>query len=232
MGEAADTWRANALEWLGAALVLAWSCGAIPARADDDPPARVGRVSDFGGELYLATQDRPADWAKIGVNYPVTIGDNLWVSPNGRAEIDFGSGQLRLAGDTNLQVSMLDEHRLALFVASGRVIVRLRTLEQRVVGKLRDLWQRRRLSPWAGRPIASVTGPGLVPGAGRGSMTRRGDTLRLTMGGGYGWRGAGAGVPEASCGGRYGPPRSSAGMAVRDGRSRRALAFRYTVGCR
>jgi hypothetical protein len=50
MGEAADTWRGNALGWLGAALVLAWSCGAIPARADD-APARVGRVSDFGGEL-------------------------------------------------------------------------------------------------------------------------------------------------------------------------------------
>jgi hypothetical protein len=110
MGEA-GTWRANALGWLGAAVIVAWGCGAMPARADDELPTRVGRVSDFG------------------VNYPVTSGDNLWVAPDGRAEIDFGSGQLRLAGDTNLQVSILDEHRLALFIASGRVILRMRTLE-------------------------------------------------------------------------------------------------------
>jgi hypothetical protein len=128
MGEAGAC-RANALGWLGVALILAWGCGAMPARADDELPTRVGRVSDFGGELYLAPQDRATDWATIGVNYPVTSGDNLWVAPDGRAEIDFGSGQLRLAGDTNLQVSILDERRLALFVASGRVILRMRTLE-------------------------------------------------------------------------------------------------------
>jgi hypothetical protein len=129
MGEA-GTWRANAHGWLGVALILAWGCGAMPARADDELPTRVGRVSDVGGELYLAPQDRATDWAAIGVNYPVTSGDNLWVAPGGRAEIDFGSGQLRVAGDTNLQVSILDERRLALFVASGRVILRLRTLER------------------------------------------------------------------------------------------------------
>src|SRR2546422_6636567 len=114
--------------WLGAVLILACA-GAVPAHADEDVPTRVGRVSDFGGELYLAPQDRATEWATVGVNYPVTSGDSLWVAPDGRAEIDFGSGQLRLAGDTNLQVSMLDEHRFALFVALGRIIVRVRTLE-------------------------------------------------------------------------------------------------------
>jgi len=29
-------------------------------------------------------------WAAIGLNYPITNGDNLWVGNNGRAEIDFG----------------------------------------------------------------------------------------------------------------------------------------------
>src|SRR5436189_5997558 len=110
--------------WLGAMLILAGCAGAMPARADDDPPTRVGRVSDFGGELYLAPQDRATEWATIGVNYPVTSGDSLWVAPHGRAEIDFGSGQLRLAGDTNLQISVLAESRLALYVASGPRLLR------------------------------------------------------------------------------------------------------------
>jgi hypothetical protein len=99
------------------------------ALADDDLPGRVGRVADFGGELFLAPQDKPDQWVPIGINYPVTGGDNLWVGNDGRAEIDFGSGQFRLAGDTNLHVSRLDDREFALFVAQGRVNVRVRVLE-------------------------------------------------------------------------------------------------------
>ncbi len=66
---------------------------------------------------------------EIGLNYPVAQGDNLWVDHAGRAEVDYGGGQFRLAGDTNLHVSRLDERQLALFVAQGRVIVRVRVLD-------------------------------------------------------------------------------------------------------
>ncbi len=55
-------------------------------------------------------------------------GDNLWVGGDGRAEVDYGGGQFRLGGDTNLNVSRLDERQLALFVAQGRLVVRVRTL--------------------------------------------------------------------------------------------------------
>ena len=101
-----------------------------------DLPARVGRVSDVGGELFLATQEHADEWAPIGLNYPVTSGDNLWVSANGRAEIDYGGGRFRLAGDTNLQVNALDDHQLALFVASGKVIVRVLSLEPGEVARI------------------------------------------------------------------------------------------------
>src|SRR5213593_1471879 len=99
------------------------------ARADSESPVRVGRVSELAGALYLAPQDRPNEWAGVGVNYPITTGDNLWIGPSGRAEIDFGAGQFRLAAETNLQVTGLDEHQFSLFIASGRVIVRLRVLD-------------------------------------------------------------------------------------------------------
>jgi len=110
-----------------AALVLA----VLPfaARADDDLPGRVGRIAEFAGQLFLAPQDRAAEWSEIGINYPVTSGDNLFVSVDGRAEIDYGGGQFRLAGDTNLHVSRLDDRQLALFLAQGRLIVRVRVLD-------------------------------------------------------------------------------------------------------
>jgi hypothetical protein len=100
-----------------------------PARADDDLPGRVGRIAEQAGELFLAPQDAPDQWVAIGLNYPVTTGDNLWVGKDGRAEIDFGAGQARLAGDTSLHVSRLDDRIFALFVAQGRVIVRVRVLD-------------------------------------------------------------------------------------------------------
>ncbi|HMA46272.1 MAG TPA: DUF6600 domain-containing protein, partial [Frankiaceae bacterium] len=100
-----------------------------PARADDDLPGRVGRISEFAGQLYLSPEDRATEWQGIGLNYPVSSGDNLWVGGDGRAEVDYGGGQFRLAGDTSVHVSRLDENLLALFIAQGRVILRVRALD-------------------------------------------------------------------------------------------------------
>src|SRR5256885_2150091 len=101
----------------------------LGARAEDEPSGRVGRVADAAGQLFLAPEDRANEWEPIGLNYPITSGDNLWVSGDGRAEVDFGAGQFRLAGDTNVHVSRLDDRELSLFIAQGRAIVRIRVLD-------------------------------------------------------------------------------------------------------
>ena len=110
--------------------------GATAARADDDLPGRVGRIADFGGQLYLSAQNSPDDWTPIGINYPVASGDNLYVSSDGRAEIDYGGGQFRLAGGTSVNVARLDDHQLTLFVARGRLIVRIRVLDTEDVARI------------------------------------------------------------------------------------------------
>lgn len=115
--------------WLFALFACTIAFTAIPARADDDLPGRVGRVANVQGPLYRAPEDSAGDWAEIGLNDPVAQGDNLWVDHDGRAEIDYGGGQFRLAGDTNLHVSRLDDRQLGLFVAAGRLIVRVRVLD-------------------------------------------------------------------------------------------------------
>jgi len=96
------------------------------AAQDDDLPGRVGRLAEFGGQILFSTQNPPEDWEPVGTNYPITSGANLWASTDGRAEIDYGGGQFRLAGDTNVHVARLDDRQLTLFVAQGRVIVRVR----------------------------------------------------------------------------------------------------------
>ena len=84
-----------------------------------DPPVRVGRVSDAGGQVFLAPDDSDPGWQPVGVNYPVTIGDNVWVSQDGRAEIDFGAGQFRLANEANVHFSQLDDRQFSAFLANG-----------------------------------------------------------------------------------------------------------------
>ena len=118
--------RGIAWRLAAACCVAALSFAAI---ADDDLPGRVGRVADAAGGLYLAPEDRAAEWTEVGVNYPITAGDNLWVAEGGRAEVDYGGGQFRLAGATSIHVSRLDDRQLALFVAQGRLIVRVRALD-------------------------------------------------------------------------------------------------------
>ncbi len=112
--------------WLAALIV---SLAPLIAHADEDTPGRVGRIAEYAGQLYVSPEDRATEWASIGLNYPVASGDNLWVSGDGRAEVDYGGGQFRLAGDTSLHVSRLDEAQLSLFIAQGRIIVRVRVLD-------------------------------------------------------------------------------------------------------
>jgi hypothetical protein len=111
-------------------LLLAWAVMMpAPARADDDQAPRVGRVAEVGGELFVAPQDAPEQWVAIGLNYPVGAGDNLWAGSQARAEVDVGGAQFRLADDTSLRISRLDDRNFALYVAQGRVILRVRVLE-------------------------------------------------------------------------------------------------------
>jgi hypothetical protein len=114
--------------WLLALLAFI-SAFAAHAQADEAVPVRVGRVANVQGTLYHSPDDNAGEWSPIGLNDPVAQGDNLWVDRGGRAEVDYGGGQVRLAGDTNLHVSRLTERRFALFVAAGSVIVRVRALE-------------------------------------------------------------------------------------------------------
>lgn len=126
-GRFLDALRAWALLAVAAgASLLAWPAA---AQTEQDLPGRVGRVAEVGGELYLASQDKPDTWMPAGLNYPVATGDNLWAGADSRAEIDIGGSQFRMAGDTSVHVSQLDERRFALFVAQGRVSVRVGAVE-------------------------------------------------------------------------------------------------------
>jgi hypothetical protein len=92
----------------------------------------VGRIADVGDSSICRRTIGRANGSQSR-SIIRHLGDNLWVGGgDGRAEVDYGGGRFRLAGDTNLHVSRLDENKIALFIAQGRVIVRLRVLDRAI----------------------------------------------------------------------------------------------------
>ena len=111
-----------ALGLLALALIVA-----VPALAQEEPPARVGRVSFVSGQLGFHLAGETA-WSKAAVNYPVATGGSFWTDPKSRAELRIGSRAIGLSGDTELDVSKLDQQVMQLALPQGRIDLRVRTL--------------------------------------------------------------------------------------------------------
>ncbi|HLY44083.1 MAG TPA: DUF6600 domain-containing protein [Stellaceae bacterium] len=114
---------------LAAAFLAAILCAAVPALAQEAPPARVGRVSLVQGQLafHLAGETQ---WSGAAVNYPAAAGGSFWVDPQSKAEIRVGTETISLAPNTELDIVKLDEQVMQLSLPQGRIEVHLRQLGQ------------------------------------------------------------------------------------------------------
>lgn len=120
--------RAAWLFGLLLAVVLAWPAHAQDAGDAADPPGRVGRLAEVQGEVWVFDNEEN-EWIEAVRNRPVTVGDRLSSSRSGRAEVRIGSTTLRVDGNTEVEVSALDDDRITLQLHSGDVAARLRTRE-------------------------------------------------------------------------------------------------------
>ena len=109
-----------------AAALLALGSGA--ARAQEDPPGRVGRLAGLHGGVSWYDHEQ-GSWAEAEHNRPLTGGDRLSTSPQGRAELRVGSTVLRLAAGTELEVLHLDDERMSFQLHAGSLALRVRARE-------------------------------------------------------------------------------------------------------
>ncbi|MBV9859735.1 MAG: hypothetical protein JO038_06500 [Alphaproteobacteria bacterium] len=103
------------------ALVLA-----LPAHAEDGPPARVGEVSFAAGNAGWHAPG--AAWSDAAVNQPVAAGAGLRTDPQGKAELRLGPLTIRLAEGTTVEIGRLDAEAAQIALPHGRIALELAQL--------------------------------------------------------------------------------------------------------
>ncbi|WP_395673115.1 DUF6600 domain-containing protein [Inquilinus sp.] len=103
-------------------------CGVVSARADDDPPARVGRLADVSGAVSLRP-DPTQPWAVAARNQPVTSGMSLWTEPQARAALEIGPTGLHLGEQSELDIQQLDDSAFAAQLGQGSVNIDIADLQ-------------------------------------------------------------------------------------------------------
>jgi len=89
-----------------------------PSFADDNPPARAARISYLKGKVSFqpAGQDQ---WSEATLNFTVTTGDRLYTDKGARAEFEVGPYTVRLAEQTDLIVTNLNDQIMQLGLEQG-----------------------------------------------------------------------------------------------------------------
>ena len=97
------------------------------ASAEEQPPARVGRVSAVAGQLGFHAKGE-TQWSSAAINYPVATGGAFWTDPKSRAEMRIGAQTIALAYNTEIDISRLDRQVMQIAVPQGRIELHLRQL--------------------------------------------------------------------------------------------------------
>src|SRR5262245_9913563 len=95
--------------------------------AQNDPPARVGRLSYLNGTVSFQ-QAGTEEWTAASLNYPVTTGDHLWSDEQSTAEVHIGSTAIRLSSRTSFSFLNLDDRMVQVRLSEGALSLTVRNL--------------------------------------------------------------------------------------------------------
>lgn len=122
----------SSILYRGRALLLALLAAALalPALAQDAPPARVGRIAWVSGDVYVSNPDT-GQLGAAPLNQPLTSGDIVATGPGARAEIQIGAMTLRLDAGSRIEFDRIDDERVRVLLNDGRFIAKLPTEDSR-----------------------------------------------------------------------------------------------------
>lgn len=102
---------------------------ALPAMAQSDPPARVGRLAHIENQVDFRV-DRSDQGGPATLNWPISSGAVLETGQRGRAEVWIGSTAYRLADDSQIEFSVVDDARVDVRMNGGSLAVSILDRDQ------------------------------------------------------------------------------------------------------
>ena len=108
--------------FLNTVFALVLSSAGAPALADS--PERVGRISTVEGQVLVRAGDGAPQDALL--NWPVSTDNLITTRRNALAEFRVGGAAVRLDGDSELEVTQLDDDSFKLHLGYGSASVRVR----------------------------------------------------------------------------------------------------------
>jgi len=109
---------------------IAWgqdNAADLAADLTADPPGRVARVDYMQGQVSVQPHGTD-DWVQAEANRPLTISDNVWADKDSRAELDFGTGFMRINSETSLTLTNVNNDVIQVSLHQGALNVHLRKL--------------------------------------------------------------------------------------------------------
>ena len=91
--------------------------------ASQDPPGRVARLTQIQGDVSIQPSG-VSDWTQATDNYPMTIGDRMYVDKNGRAELQLEQTVVHIWHYTDLSITNLTDTTTQLGLSQGSLHVR------------------------------------------------------------------------------------------------------------
>jgi hypothetical protein len=100
-----------------------------PSDRDDrnDPPGRAARLQYLSGSVSIQPRGTE-DWVAGSLNRPLTISDNVWTDKESRAELNVGTGTLRMGDETSLTLTNVSNSTVQVELHQGTLNVHVRHL--------------------------------------------------------------------------------------------------------
>jgi hypothetical protein len=105
------------------------------ARAQDassdsaPPPSRVGEIASLHGTVSYNGAGSNGQWVAATANYPLAAGDSVFTQDNAEAALAVDSSRINLSGNTELQLTGLDQTTLAATQSQGEVFLAINYLQ-------------------------------------------------------------------------------------------------------
>jgi len=87
-----------------------------------DPPGRVARLEYMNGSVSVQPHGT-GDWVQGSTNNPLTNGDNVWADKDSRAELNLGTGLMRINSESSLTLTNVTNNAVQVQLHQGTLNV-------------------------------------------------------------------------------------------------------------